>query len=129
MSYAAIYGMRKDLGLVGQDYSWVTSIFYFGYLVAEAPASYLLAKFTPRTFASTAIFLWGVMVILCAATKVRIPSGIPMLSTKLTTSRQNFAGIMVLRFLMGVFEAGIGPCWIALTSMFYKNDEQGARMT
>lgn len=36
---------------------------------------------------------------------------------------------MVLRFLVGVFEAGIGPCWIALTGSFYRKEEQGARMT
>ncbi|GAB7356839.1 hypothetical protein MBLNU459_g7713t1 [Dothideomycetes sp. NU459] len=110
VSYAAVYGMRKDLGLVGQEYSWVTSIFYLGYLVAEAPASYLLGRMPIRVFAGVSIFIWGVMVILCASTK-------------------NFAGIMALRFFMGVFEAGIGPCWIALTGMFYLNEEQGARMT
>ncbi|KAK4868072.1 hypothetical protein LT330_007270 [Penicillium expansum] len=109
-SYAAVYGMRKDLGLVGQEYSWATSMFYFGYLVAQAPSSYLLTKFPIGKYASFNVFLWGIMVLLCACAK-------------------NFAGLAVLRFFMGVFESAIGPCWVTMMSIFYKNGEQGSRVT
>lgn len=33
LSYAAIFGIRDDLHLVGTQYSWLSSIFYFGFLV------------------------------------------------------------------------------------------------
>lgn len=32
LSYAAIFGIRDDLKLVGTQYSWLSSIFYFGFL-------------------------------------------------------------------------------------------------
>lgn len=32
LSYAAIFGIREDLNLVGSQYSWLSSIFYFGFL-------------------------------------------------------------------------------------------------
>jgi hypothetical protein len=32
LSYAAIFGIREDLNLVGTQYSWLSSIFYFGFL-------------------------------------------------------------------------------------------------
>ncbi|KAH6853200.1 major facilitator superfamily domain-containing protein [Chaetomium sp. MPI-CAGE-AT-0009] len=44
LSYAAVYGILEDLHLVGQEYSWTSSIYYFGYLAAEPPAAYLIAK-------------------------------------------------------------------------------------
>jgi len=31
LSYAAIFGIKKDLDLHGTDYSWLSSIFYFGW--------------------------------------------------------------------------------------------------
>jgi hypothetical protein len=31
-SYAAIFGIKDDLKLVGTQYSWLSSIFYFGFL-------------------------------------------------------------------------------------------------
>ncbi|KAI9736175.1 MAG: hypothetical protein M1834_001060 [Cirrosporium novae-zelandiae] len=110
VSYAAVWGMQEDLSLVGQQYSWATSIFYIGYLVAEAPSAYLLTKFPTGRYAGVNLFLWGCMVTLCATAK-------------------SFSGLAALRFLMGIFEAAIGPCWVSLMGTFYRNEEQGARVT
>jgi hypothetical protein len=33
LSYAAIFGIQSDLHLVGTQYSWLSSIFYFGFLI------------------------------------------------------------------------------------------------
>ena len=35
LSYAAIFGIKEDLKLVGKEYSWLSSIFYFGFLVSN----------------------------------------------------------------------------------------------
>lgn len=64
LGYAAVYGLRADLGLVGQDYSWASSMFYFGYLVGQIPANYLLQKFPIGKFAATNLLIWGVLVML-----------------------------------------------------------------
>lgn len=32
LNYAALMGVMKDLHLVGQEYSWSSGMFYFGYL-------------------------------------------------------------------------------------------------
>ena len=32
LSYAAIFGIKEDLNLSGTQYSWLSSIFYFGFL-------------------------------------------------------------------------------------------------
>ncbi|KAF8855620.1 MFS general substrate transporter [Acephala macrosclerotiorum] len=100
ISYAAVYGMRTDLHLVGTHYPWANSIFYFGSLVGEIPSDYLMQKLPIGKFASVNLFIWGLLVMLCALTK-------------------NFAGLAVMRFLMGVI----------VTAMFYKGQEQGTRCT
>lgn len=40
---------------------------------------------------------------------------------------QNFAGLMVLRFIMGCFEAPLFPCVTLLNSMWYTRKEQPSR--
>jgi len=46
LSYAAILGIKSDLRLSGNDYSWSSAIYYFGYLVATYPvAGVLLVRF------------------------------------------------------------------------------------
>lgn len=32
LSYAAIFGIQEDLNLHGTQYSWLSSVFYFGFL-------------------------------------------------------------------------------------------------
>lgn len=55
MSYTAILGLRTDLHLVGQDYSWASSIFYFGYLAASYPVAYLLVRLPVAKFMAGAV--------------------------------------------------------------------------
>ena len=44
INYASAFGFQKGTGLHGQDYSWLGSIFYFGYLVGQYPSGYLLQR-------------------------------------------------------------------------------------
>ncbi|KAM0274315.1 hypothetical protein ACHAQH_007948 [Verticillium albo-atrum] len=44
LGYAAVFGLREDTNLVGQQYIWLSSIFYFGYLAMEFPNLWLMTK-------------------------------------------------------------------------------------
>ncbi|TKA80893.1 hypothetical protein B0A55_01664 [Friedmanniomyces simplex] len=55
------------------------------------------------------IFIWS--VLLCAH-----------------VGAKNYGGILVLRFLLGMFEAGISPSIMSIVSMFYTRSEQPWRM-
>lgn len=44
LSYAAIFGIRDDLHLVGTEYNWLSSLFYFGFLVWAFPTNFLLQR-------------------------------------------------------------------------------------
>ena len=44
LSYAAIFGIRDDLNLHGTQYSWLSSIFYFGFLVWAFPTNFLMQR-------------------------------------------------------------------------------------
>ncbi|KAG7286827.1 hypothetical protein NEMBOFW57_009144 [Staphylotrichum longicolle] len=46
LSYTAILGLREDLHLTGSEYSWSSSIYYFGYMVATYPiVGFLLVRY------------------------------------------------------------------------------------
>jgi hypothetical protein len=44
LSSASVFGLNEDTGLKGQEYSWVSSIFYFGYFLWEYPTTFLIQK-------------------------------------------------------------------------------------
>lgn len=65
-SFASILGLREDLGMVGDMYSWTGSAFYLGYLVFEYPATRLLQKFPLAKTSGVLIFVWGIILALHA---------------------------------------------------------------
>ena len=106
---AAIYGMRADTHLVGDDYSWVGSIFYFGYLLFEFPAAYLIQKLPVAKFLVGNVVAWGVLMMCTAAT-------------------QNFAGLATCRFLMGMAEVPVFAVASIMSAMWWTRSEQPIRV-
>lgn len=45
INYASVFGLNDDLSLSGTQFSWVVTLFYFGQLTSEFPASYLLSRY------------------------------------------------------------------------------------
>ncbi|EPS32047.1 hypothetical protein PDE_07006 [Penicillium oxalicum 114-2] len=104
---AKIAGMAEDLHLTGDRYSWLLTIFYISYTLFEFQA--LMWKIVkPHKWATFLIFSWGLIASCQAATT-------------------NWQGMMALRFLMGIFEAGFGPGVPYLLSFFYRRHELGLR--
>lgn len=53
LSYAAIFGLKKagtGLSLHGTQYSWLSSIFYFGWLGWAIPSNLIMQKCPPATY-------------------------------------------------------------------------------
>jgi ACS family allantoate permease-like MFS transporter len=109
ISNASILGMKTDTGLVGNQFSWVGSIFYFGFLLFEYPTAILIQKLPVAKLLAGLVFCWSVLMCCMAAT-------------------QNFAGLAVVRFFMGCAEAGAFPIASIITVMWYSNKEQPIRV-
>ncbi|KFY23268.1 hypothetical protein V491_02600 [Pseudogymnoascus sp. VKM F-3775] len=110
MGYTAILGLRTDLHLVGQDYSWASSLFYFGYLTASGLVAILLVRLPVGRFMSIAIAIWAAIIML----------------TSLCT---NASGLWAGRFFLGFVEAAIAPGMTMIISMWYKRSEQTLRQS
>ncbi|KAB8071207.1 major facilitator superfamily domain-containing protein [Aspergillus leporis] len=108
LSTAAVYGMRTDLNLEGQQYSWTSSIFYFGYLIWQYPNSIFMQKLQIGKWIGSMIFMWG----LCVST---------------TAGSVNFATLAVNRFFLGLFEASNNPAFTLLVSQYFTRDEHALR--
>ncbi|KFY00283.1 hypothetical protein V490_01414 [Pseudogymnoascus sp. VKM F-3557] len=110
LSFASIMGLQEDLGLVGQQYNWLITGVYIAILVVEYPTNWIITKVPIAKYLSFNIICWGI-VLACHA-----------LAT-------NFASILACRILLGIFEAACQPSFIILSSMWFKRQEQTARVT
>lgn len=50
INYASVFGLSDSLDLSGSEFSWAISLFYFGQLVSEYPAAYLMSRFSVVRF-------------------------------------------------------------------------------
>ncbi|KAF5566587.1 DAL5-Allantoate ureidosuccinate permease [Fusarium napiforme] len=108
LSEASIFGIKEDLNLVGQQYSWSSSIFYLGYLVWQYPSSLLMQKLPIGRYFGVMIFLWGLTACTTAFTK-------------------DFATLCVNRVFLGVFESCMSPILTILISQYWTREEQPLR--
>ncbi|KAL9947558.1 hypothetical protein ACHAP6_007702 [Verticillium nonalfalfae] len=109
-SYAAIFGLKDDLNLKGDQYSWLSSSFYFGWLIWAIPSNLIMQRCPPAWYLSFNIFMWGALLMAQAAAR-------------------NFWGLLALRVLSGAFEAIADPAFMLITSMYYTREEQPSRIS
>ncbi|GFZ44886.1 Uncharacterized transporter [Saitozyma sp. JCM 24511] len=108
MSYAVVMGFRTDTHITLDQYAWLGSIFYLGYLVGEYPLSFALQKLPMAKMTGFNIIVWGVVLSLISVA-------------------QSFSHLMALRFFLGFFESSITPALSLFTAQYYKTREQGSR--
>lgn len=109
LSYAAIFGIKDDLDLKGDEYSWLSSIFYFGFIIWSFPSNYLMLRSPVAKYLGFNIFLWGAFLMIQAAC-------------------QQFWSLAIVRALGGAAEAISDPAFMLITSMWYTRKQQPVRI-
>ena len=110
MGYAALE-MNADLALSAEVFGLLSGIFFIGYFFFEIPSNMILHKVGARLWIARIMITWGIIVVLTGF--VQTPNQ-----------------LYVLRFLLGVSEAGFFPGIILyLTYWFRKKDRSIATST
>ena len=101
--------MTTDLGLSDAVYGFGAGIFFFGYFIFEIPSNVILHKVGARVWIARIMITWGI---------------ISALTMFITTPTMFY----VMRFLLGVAEAGFFPGIILYLTYWYPAHRRG-RMT
>ncbi|KAL4895504.1 major facilitator superfamily domain-containing protein [Aspergillus ambiguus] len=109
LSYAAVFDLITDLDLKGSQYSWCSSIFYIGQLVAEYPFIYLMSRLPLTKFVGVTVIVWGAICMCLAAPN-------------------SFAGFAAVRFLLGFAEGAVSPAFVTITSIWYQKKDHPLRI-
>ncbi|KAK7696636.1 hypothetical protein QCA50_001294 [Cerrena zonata] len=105
---AALFGLKDDLHLRGDQYNTALVIFFVPYVICEIPSNALLKRFKPHVWLSGCMFMFGLVTCLQGLT-------------------QNYSGILATRFFLGAFESGMFPGCFYLLAMWYRREEAQKR--
>lgn len=92
----------------GDDYTWVASALYIGWLIGAYPSNLALQRFPIGKFVGFMVFMWGAICMLQAAVF-------------------NFSAFFAVRFFLGAVEACVSPAWLLLSATLWTREEQPLR--
>ncbi len=102
--------MKHDLGFSDAMYGLGAAVFYVGYVLCEVPSNMLLVKFGARKTFTRIMLLWG-LASVCM----------------MFVSKP--AHFYVLRFMLGVFEAGFFPGIVLYLTFWFPANRRAAVMS
>lgn len=82
--------LLSDTGMTNYQYIIALMVFLIAYAVFEVPSNYFLKKFKPSRWIAFLMLSWGACTMGLGGTR-------------------SYASVTVVRFLLGVFEAGLFP--------------------
>ncbi|KAA1468266.1 MFS general substrate transporter [Dentipellis sp. KUC8613] len=106
---ARLYGMEKSLDITDKQYLIALTVFFFPYSLFEPPSNLALKWLRPSRWLSFIVLIWGAAMTLHGVA-------------------HNYGGLIGLRFVLGLAEAGLYPGIVFYITCWYKRSELGTRV-
>jgi len=103
-------GMSKELGLDSVQMGWLFSSFAWAYVLAHVPAGWLVDRLGVKRTVFFGLVLWSLCTMFMGAAGWFVAV---------------FAVLLVLRFLLGTFEAPVGPASGRVIAAWFPSTERG----
>ncbi|WP_447982308.1 MFS transporter [Achromobacter kerstersii] len=103
-------GMSKELGLSPVQMGWLFSSFAWAYVLAHIPAGWLVDRLGAKRTVLGGLVLWSACTMFMGAAGWFASA---------------FAALLVLRFLLGTFEAPVGPASGRVIAAWFPAQERG----
>ncbi|KAL4966644.1 putative MFS transporter [Aspergillus stella-maris] len=107
---ARLAGFDTDLNMTGNDYNAVLSVFYISYIIFEIPCNLACKWMGPGWFLPLSTLLFGVSSV----------------ATAFVDTQAEASGV---RFVLGIFEAGMMPGIAYYLSRWYRRSELAFRLS
>jgi MFS family permease len=98
----AAFGLKHTFGMTAAQYGLSAGIFYIGYVLVEVPSNIMMLKVGARIWLTRIVFSWGIVLAIMAFA-------------------WNIDSLYVLRFLLGVAEAGLLPGILLYVAHWFPN--------
>ncbi|RDA90292.1 hypothetical protein CP533_1496 [Ophiocordyceps camponoti-saundersi (nom. inval.)] len=101
--------MESSLHMSHNQFNVALMTFFISYALLEVPSNFLLKKLRPSRWLAFLMFGWGAMTVSLGSVR-------------------SFAAVAGVRFLLGMFEAGLFPGLVYYMTFWYRHDERSVRV-
>ncbi|SMR60409.1 unnamed protein product [Zymoseptoria tritici ST99CH_1E4] len=110
IALAKIGSIMEDTGISDVQYQTCVSILFVGYILGQVPSNMLITRLRPSIYMSSCMALWAIV------------SG-------LTALANDFKGLFLTRFFLGLVEAPYYPGALYILGIFYTRKEIATRIS
>ena len=96
--------MNRELAISSQEYGFLSGIFFWGYFIFEIPSNLVMHKIGARTWIARILISWGIVAMA-------------------TGFVRNATQLYVVRFLLGVAEAGYFPGILLYLTYWFRRSQ------
>lgn len=97
--------MNKELAITAQQFGNLAGIFFIGYFFFEVPSNVILHKIGARVWIARILVSWGIVAAL-------------------TGFAQSVTHVVIIRFLLGIAEAGFFPGMVLYMTYWFRKRER-----
>ncbi|KAI9727584.1 MAG: hypothetical protein M1834_008023 [Cirrosporium novae-zelandiae] len=101
--------LLQETHMTSYQYTIALMVFLIAYGLFEVPSNYFLKRMRPNRWIAFLMLSWGALTMGIGGV-------------------QNFAGVTAVRFLLGVFEAGLFPGLVYYLTFWYRPNERSIRV-
>jgi MFS transporter, ACS family, tartrate transporter len=102
--------MNDELGISATAYGFAAGVYFWSYTICEPPSNWVLTRVGARKWISRIMVTWGLVTIATAFV-------------------QGELSLAVMRFLLGVAEAGFSPGMLFFVSRWFPSARRGMAMS
>ncbi|KAJ7321236.1 MFS transporter [Mycena albidolilacea] len=102
--------LLSETHMTAFQYTIALMVFLIAYALFEVPSNYLLKRLSPSRWIAFLMLAWGALTMGLGGT-------------------HTYAELTVIRFLLGVFEAGLFPGLVYFLTFWYRTEERSMRVT
>jgi ACS family tartrate transporter-like MFS transporter len=102
--------MNDELGISATAYGFAAGVYFWSYTICEPPSNWVLSRVGARKWISRIMVTWGLVTIATAFV-------------------QGELSLAVMRFLLGIAEAGFSPGMLYFVSRWFPSARRGMAMS
>ncbi|KAF8206968.1 major facilitator superfamily domain-containing protein [Mycena galopus ATCC 62051] len=109
LANAYISGMKEDLNINGNQYTYMGTCYTIAYAIMQVPSTMIIQKIRPSYYLAFCEIGWGIWTFAQAGAK-------------------NSQQMYLFRFMVGLFESAFFPCLLYLMGSWYTKTELAKRL-
>ncbi|KAJ9501193.1 hypothetical protein H2202_002987 [Exophiala xenobiotica] len=125
---AKVAGMNTDLKLTGPQYNIALTVFFLPYATFEIPSNIILKRTKPSTWIMILVLSWGTVSPFPPRRMSTQEAELVLQVMTLAGIVQNFHGLLISRFFLGLTETGFFPAATYLLTTWYTRFELQTRL-